>query len=59
MKLTLECPYAKYVDGMIIHCTKVDKSCAFVHYKSCKGWYVLSPGAKDCKYRKDDNNEQP
>lgn len=52
MKLTLDCPLAKYGPDMAIICARDGEPCAHQFYKSCKGWWVLSPGATDCPIRK-------
>ena len=56
MKLTIECPKAKYGTGMVIYCKKDNQPCAHQYYKRCKGWYVLSDGAKACTIRKEPDN---
>ena len=53
MKLTLNCPNAAYGDGMIIICKTTGQPCAHQYYKRCKGWYVLSDGARTCPGRED------
>ena len=58
MTLNLECPHAEYVPGLIIYCRKEKGPCAFQRYKPCKGWCVLTPGAKTCVMRKERDNEQ-
>lgn len=55
MKLTLDCPNAAYGDGMIIICKATGQPCAHQYYKRCKGWYVLSGGAKTCPGRERKN----
>ena len=51
MKLTIECPRARYGEGMVIYCDKDGQPCAHQYFKRCKGWYVLSDGAKQCPIR--------
>ena len=58
MKLTLDCPYAEYGEGMVIFCRKETGPCSFQRYKPCKGWCVLTPGAGTCVMRKERDNEQ-
>lgn len=53
MKIPLECPAASYGEGMRIKCSKTGSPCAFQYFKSCKGWWALSPGAKRCLVRKE------
>lgn len=55
MKLTLDCPNAAYGDGMIIICKATGQPCAHQYYKRCKGWYVLSDGARTCPGREKKN----
>ena len=52
MNLTLSCPLAKYGPDMMILCGRDGQPCAHQFYKSCKGWWALSPGATDCPIRK-------
>lgn len=52
MKIRLSCPFAKYVEGMKINCTKTGGRCAHVFFKSCKGFWALSPQAAQCPVRK-------
>lgn len=56
---TLDCPYAKYVSGMMIRCEKRGQPCGNVFYKQCKGWWALTPAAAACPIRKekDDNGK--
>lgn len=51
----LECPNAEYVSGMRIRCKKLNGPCVHVHFKSCKGWWVLSEHAHRCPVREEDN----
>ena len=51
----LECPNAEYVSGMRIRCKKLNGPCVHVHFKSCKGWWVLSEHARRCPVREEDN----
>lgn len=55
MKLKLDCPRGKYGPGMAIYCED-GKPCAHQYFKPCKGWYVLSNGAKSCPMRKEREN---
>lgn len=57
MKLTLTCPYAAYGERMRIQCKKADGPCAHQHFKSCKGWWVLTPAADDCPLREENKDE--
>ena len=52
MKVRLSCPFAEYGDGMKINCKKTQGRCAHVYFKSCKGFWVLSPQAALCPARK-------
>ena len=52
MKVRLSCPFAEYSDGMKINCKKTQGRCAHVYFKSCKGFWVLSPQAALCPVRK-------
>ena len=54
MKLTLECPYARYDAQMRISCAKAKDLCAHQRYKPCKGWCVLTDQAGSCPARKDE-----
>ena len=55
----LSCPRAKYESGMMIRCTAIGEYCGNVHYKSCKGWWVLTANAARCPLREGGNgNEQ-
>lgn len=53
MKVTLDCPRAKYGAGMVIYCMRDEQPCAHQYYRRCKGWYVLSDGAKSCPMREE------
>lgn len=55
MTLKLDCPRGKYGAGMAIYCED-GKPCAHQYFKRCKGWYVLSDGAKNCPIRKEREN---
>lgn len=55
MTLTLDCPNAAYGDSMIIICKATGQPCAHQYYKRCKGWYVLSDGARTCPGREKKN----
>ena len=57
MTPTLTCPFAKYISGMRIACTRADDLCAHQRYCMGKGWFVLTDQAGDCPVRKDDSNE--
>lgn len=52
MEIKLSCPFAKYGEGLKINCTKTDGRCAHVFFKTCKGWWALSPQAEICPLRK-------
>lgn len=47
----LQCENAKYISGMMIWCKKTQDYCAFQYYKSCKGWFALSPSWSGCAMR--------
>ena len=51
MKLTLGCPHARYGENMVIICTRDGQPCAHQYFKSCKGWWALSPGWTTCTAR--------
>lgn len=57
MKLTLDCPLAKYGPDMAIICARDGEPCAHQYFKSCKGWWALSPDAARCPMR-GENGEQ-
>ena len=54
----LNCPYARYAEGMVIKCTKADDLCAHQRYCMSKGWYVLTDQVGNCPARKDENHER-
>ena len=56
MKLVLTCPKAKYGPDMMIICTHDGQPCAHQYFKSCKGWWALTPGADRCPVRGETNN---
>lgn len=57
MKLTIDCPHGKYDGEMRITCGAQNGGlCAYQYYKPCKGWCVLTPGAKGCILRKTGGN---
>ena len=58
MRLTLECPRARYGAGMMIVCMRDGELCAHQYYKPCKGWSVLSAGARRCPLREERNDER-
>ena len=58
MTLRLNCPNARYGEGMVIQCAKADDLCAHQRYCMRKGWYVLTDMAGNCPARKDDGNER-
>ena len=53
MKLTIACQNGKYDSQMRIICKRDGLPCAFQYFKSCKGWWTLTDGAKDCVIRKE------
>jgi len=53
----LSCPNAVYVSGMKINCKLTGGRCTHVFYKSCKGWWALSPEAKRCPLREGSNGK--
>ena len=57
MRLTLTCPYARYVGEMVIFCDKAKDYCGNAYFKSCKGWWALTKNADKCPLRKDESNE--
>ena len=58
MKIKLECPYAYHGDRMRVRCKANNgELCLFQFYKSCKGWWINSPGAAGCLIRKRGANE--
>ena len=53
MKINLGCDCAKFRHDMKITCRKTNDLCGHQRYMPCKGWYVLTDGAKDCPVRKE------
>ena len=55
MIIKLDCPYAYHGERMRLFCKKAGENalCVCQYYKSCKGWWVNSPSAKDCLIRKE------
>lgn len=51
MKLTLNCPRARYDREMRITCS-AGELCAHQRYLRCKGWCVLTEQAGRCPLRK-------
>lgn len=56
MKIELHCPHASYKEGMKIYCDVAQNWCANSYFKSCKGWWALTPSADNCPARKDRKN---
>lgn len=56
MNLTLDCPRAAYGEEMRIYCRAAGDLCAHQRYKPCKGWCVLTDGARTCPMREDDEH---
>ena len=56
MKIELSCPHAEYRAGMRIWCKATGQLCAHVFFKSCKGWWALTPQAARCPMREEKNN---
>ena len=54
MKIPLNCPHAYHGPGMRVLCRRNEKLCGHQQFKSCKGWWVLSPQAERCPLRKED-----
>ena len=52
MKVTINCPNGRYIDGMKIWCDKAGNYCAFQYFKNCKGWWALTEKADGCLLRK-------
>lgn len=46
---TLQCPYAKYISGMMIWCSKANDYCGHAYFKRCKGWWALTPRWQTCQ----------
>lgn len=57
MRLTLDCPNARYGPDMAIICARDGEPCAHQYFKSCKGWWALSPEAARCPIRKAGEHE--
>ena len=57
MKIRLDCPHAVTGPKMRVYCRKTDGLCAFQYFKSCKGWWVNSPGADGCRLRRQPEQE--
>lgn len=55
----LNCPNARYGEGMVIQCAKADDLCAHQRYCMSKGWYVLTDQAGNCPARKEKGNNVP
>lgn len=53
MKLTLTCPQAEYREEMRIYCKKAGGICGHAFFKSCKGWWALTPMADRCPLRRE------
>ena len=53
MTLTLSCPHAEYREEMRIYCKVAGGPCAHQHFKSCKGWWVLTDQADACPAREE------
>lgn len=53
----LECPAAEYRENMVIWCTKTGTPCGHVFFKTCKGWWALSPSAHKCPLRRETDGE--
>lgn len=51
MRINIECPNGYYDREMRIICRKDGGPCAFQYFKSCKGWWVLTNGARTCARR--------
>lgn len=58
MKIPLSCPRAEYGPGMMILCKKDGEPCGHQFFKSCKGWWALTPGAESCPVRKERDDDQ-
>lgn len=56
MRIKLSCPHAEYRSEMRIWCRKRGCPCAHVYYKTCKGWWALSPQAADCPVRRENDD---
>lgn len=56
MKVDLECPHAEYRDGMKVYCRKVENWCGNAYFKTCKGWWALTPRAAQCPLRKENKD---
>ena len=53
MKIKIGCDNAKFNADMKIICGKAKDLCGHQRYLPCKGWYVLTDGARDCPLRKE------
>ena len=53
----LSCPHARYISGMRIYCDAAGRLCGNVHFKACKGWWVLTTGADRCPIRSEKNGK--
>ena len=53
MKIKIGCDQAKFKEDMRILCKKINDLCGHQRYMPCKGWCVLTDGAKDCPLRKE------
>ena len=53
MKVKLSCPYAEYRDGMQIWCTRRACWCGHVYFRTCRGWWALTPEADRCPVRQE------
>lgn len=49
----LQCPHARYVDGMRVFCTLANDYCGNAYYKRCKGWWALTPRWPMCPLLKE------
>lgn len=56
MKINIGCDNAKFNAQMRIICTKINDLCGHQRFKPCKGWCVLTEGAKDCTLKKEKEN---
>lgn len=60
MKLTLDCPKARYDERMRIVCKAADGLCGHQRFKPCVGWCVLTEQAGRCPLRKgDEHGKEP
>jgi len=51
VEIKLTCPQARYISEMRIGCRACGDLCAHQYYKSCKGWWALTPMAERCPLR--------